>query len=260
VRDGAGRAAGFVVIVRDITDVVAHERELARVEQRSRFGELAAGLAHEIKNPLAGIQGAVDILLARRAAHDPERAVLEGVRREVGRIDATVQTLLDRARPRALNVEPTALAEVLQRAVTLARHHADGLAARGGQRVRLAFEPHAEGLVAAVDAAQIEDAVLSLILNAVDAVDGDGEVVVRLKRTGVDAPPAEALIEVADTGRGIPADQLARIFTPFFTTHPNGTGLGLPAVRRIAQAHRGRVEVASTVGHGSVFTLRLPMN
>jgi signal transduction histidine kinase len=175
-----------------------------------------------------------------------------------------VQTLLDRARPRALNVEPTALAEVLQRAVTLARHHADGLAARGGQRVRLAFEPHAEGLVAAVDAAQIEDAVLSLILNAVDAVDGDGEVVVRLKRTGADSPPAgppaEALIEVADTGRGIPADQLARIFTPFFTTHPNGTGLGLPAVRRIAQAHRGRVEVASTVGHGSVFTLRLPMN
>jgi PAS domain S-box-containing protein len=256
VRDSDGRVLAYVMVVRDITDVVARERELARVEQLARFGELAAGLAHEIKNPLAGIQGAVDILIQRRDLHDPERAVLEGVRREVGRIDATVHALLDRARPRALNFRVASLGEAVQRAVMLARA---SLTAERRQQIHIEFHPTSAPIVMLIDAAQIEDAVLNLILNAVEAIAGAGSVTVRLSERSAEAGPGgEAVIEVEDTGRGIPEPDLQRIFSPFFTTHAHGTGLGLPAVRRIARAHGGRVEVASTLGRGSTFTLRLP--
>jgi PAS domain S-box-containing protein len=251
VRNEAGVVVAYVMVVRDITDVVARERELARVEQLARLGELAAGLAHEIKNPLAGIQGAMDILLSRRDAQDPERQVLEGVKREVERINHTVHLLLDRARPRALQLQPVPLNEIVQRAVNLAR--ASVPAARRAQ-IQLNFRPHADNLVLTLDGAQIEDAVLNLLLNAVDAIDGHGTINVELRR---DAVP-ETVIEIADTGRGINDEDMPRIFSPFFTTHQHGTGLGLPAVRRIARAHGGRVEVRSTPGQGSVFSLHLP--
>lgn len=261
VRDGSGGVVAYVMVVRDVTDVVARERQLARAEQLSLIGELAAGLAHEIKNPLAGIQGAVDILIQRRDPSDPERAVLEGVRREVGRIDATVHALLDRATPRALKLHPTSLDEVVQRAVLLAQHQAASAMTARGSRISLNFQPASEPVLASVDAALVEDAVLNLILNAIAAIDGDGTITVRLRRQQAErkARP-EAWIQVEDTGHGIPAEDLTRVFTPFYTTTPGGTGLGLPAVRRIARAHGGRVEVTSEMGKGSSFTLRLPLD
>jgi PAS domain S-box-containing protein len=250
VLDGQGKIAAYVMVVRDVTDVVAREREQARVEQLARFGELAAGLAHEIKNPLAGIQGAVDILLQRRDAHDPERIVLENVRREVQRINNTVQMLLERARPRTLNFHPTSINETAQQAVSLARA---GLSAERRHRICIEFIPAATAPVLPVDAAQLEDAILNLILNAVEAIESEGAVTVRVKHED-----QHIVIEVADTGRGIAEEDLQRIFSPFYTTQPNGTGLGLPAVRRIARAHGGRVEVVSTPGNGATFAIRLP--
>jgi len=260
VRDRQGKVVAYVMVVRDVTDVIARERELQRAEQLSLIGELAAGLAHEIKNPLAGIQGAVDILIQRRDPNDPERAVLEGVRREVGRIDATVHALLDRASPRALKLQPASLTEVVQRAVLLARHQAACATEVPGHQIRLEFKPASDPIVLPMDAALVEDAVLNLILNATAAIDDDGLITVRIRCHDANGDSrCEAVIEVEDTGRGIPADDLARIFTPFFTTTPGGTGLGLPAVRRIARAHGGCVEVTSTVGRGSIFALRLPL-
>jgi signal transduction histidine kinase len=110
-----------------------------------------------------------------------------------------------------------------------------------------------------IDAAQIEDATHGLLTNAIEAIDGDGTVVVRLSegdREG--AAGREVVIEVEDNGRGIGEEDLSRIFSPFFSTNPNGAGLGLPAVRRVARAHGGRVDAASTLGRGSTFTIRLP--
>ncbi|HZS10492.1 MAG TPA: ATP-binding protein [Blastocatellia bacterium] len=265
VRDESGQVTAYVMVVRDITDVIARERELSRVEQLARFGELAAGLAHEIKNPLAGIQGAVDILIGRRSPNSPEREVLEGVRREVGRVDATVQALLERARPRGFNFQTASLTDAVQRAVSLARHQAAGLAATHGHQIRINFIPSAAPIVMPIDPAQIEDAVLNLLLNAIEAIDHQGSVTVRLcDRSPVNHPGPdggtrnEVVIEVSDTGRGITDDNLLRIFSPFFTTQANGTGLGLPAVRRIVRAHGGQIEVTSAPGTGSTFTIRLP--
>ena len=262
-----GKPYQYVAIRHDITQLKLAEdqirqqaAELQRAAQLSLIGELAAGLAHEIKNPLAGIQGAVDILIRRREATDPEREALEGVRHQVERIDATVRALLDRARPRGHRPTRIALTEVTQRAVNLASAQLTGKAA-WDSRVRLEFAPPANDIVLSADAAQIEDAVLNLIINAIEAIAGDGQVEVTIRRAenADEESGEEAVIEVSDNGRGINREDLARIFNPFFTKTEGGTGLGLPAVRRIARLHGGRIEVKSVPGEGSTFTLHLPL-
>ncbi len=263
-----GKPYQYVAIRHDITQrklaeeqVLQQAAELQRAAQLSFVGELAAGLAHEIKNPLAGIQGAVDILIRRRDKNDPEREALEGMRHEVERIDNTVRALLDRARPRLVSVRSSSLTDIVGRAVNLARAQLTNAAARG-HRVSLEFDPPADLITIPIDPAQIEDAVLNLIINAIESVDGDGQVKIRVARSENDRSEEfedEAIIEISDNGRGISEEDLTRIFNPFFTTRPGGTGLGLPAVRRIARAHGGRVEVQSALGRGSTFALYLPV-
>ena len=259
-----GKPYQYVAIRHDITSRKAAEEqvlrqaaELQRASQLSFVGELAAGLAHEIKNPLAGIQGAVDILIRRRDKNDPEREALEGMRHEVERIDNTVRALLDRARPRLVSVRATSLAEIVGRAVNLAQAQST-IKTISDERVKIEFEPPDDPLIIAIDPALIEDAVLNLIINAIQACDGAGRVTIRVGRNETEFED-EAIVEVSDNGPGIKEEDLTRIFNPFFTTRSEGTGLGLPAVRRIARAHSGTVTVESSVGNGSKFTLRLPI-
>lgn len=251
----------YVAIRHDITQrklaeeqVLQQAAELQRAAQLSFVGELAAGLAHEIKNPLAGIQGAVDILIRRRDKNDPEREALEGMRHEVERIDSTVRALLDRARPRLVSVRATSLTEVVTRTVNLARAQSSN--ASTGGNIKIEFEPSEDPITILIDAAQIEDAVLNLIINAIEAVEKNGEVRIQVGQTETESEN-EAYVEVSDNGRGISDDDLSKVFNPFFTTRTGGTGLGLPAVRRIVRAHGGRVEVQSIPGQGSTFTIRL---
>src|SRR5262245_19691336 len=131
VRDETGKIIAYLMVVRDVTETVANEREVNRRQHAARFGELAAGLAHEIKNPLAGIQGAVDIMIQRRNPNDPERELLEGVRGEIGRIDAIVQSMLNRAQPGTFNFQPASLNAAVHRAVTLAGHQAEAASILG---------------------------------------------------------------------------------------------------------------------------------
>lgn len=264
-----GKPYQYVAIRHDITQrkvaeelVLQQAAELQRAAQLSFVGELAAGLAHEIKNPLAGIQGVVDILIRRRDKNDPEREALEGVRHEVERIDSTVRALLDRARPRLISVRESSLSDIVVRAINLARAQLANITA-GGRKVGIEFQPPADPITIAIDPAQIEDAVLNLIINAIEAVGDKGTVTIQVARSRNELSEEfedEAIVEVSDNGRGISEEDLARIFNPFFTTRTGGTGLGLPAVRRIARAHGGRVEVNSTVGEGSTFSLHLPIS
>ena len=262
-----GKPYQYVAVRHDITQrklaeeqVLKQAAELQRAAQLSFVGELAAGLAHEIKNPLAGIQGVVDILIRRRDKNDPEREALEGMRHEVQRIDATVRALLEKARPRLVSVRETSLTEVVQQAVNVARAQAYG-ATEG--KVTLEFEPPDDPITVRIDPGQIEDAVLNLIINAIEAAGDEGTVRVDVsqreqRRSGAAEP--EAVVEISDNGCGISDENLTSIFNPFFTTRTGGTGLGLPAVRRIARAHGGTVEVDSTPGVGSTFTLHLPVS
>jgi PAS domain S-box-containing protein len=264
--DAEGKPYQYIAIRHEITKLkVAEEKilqqaaELKRAAQLSFVGELAAGLAHEVKNPLAGIQGTVDILIRRRDASDPETEALQAIRHEVERIDGTVRALLERARPRVVSVRASSLTEIVGRAVNLARAQSRNEGAPG-HRVKIEFEPPEDPIIIPIDAPQIEDAVLNLIINAIEAADGDGQVKVRVAQDDPDTDfEDEAIVEVSDNGRGISEADLLRIFSPFFTTRPGGTGLGLPAVRRIARAHGGGVAVKSTPGTGSTFTLHLPI-
>ena len=277
-----GKPYQYVAIRHDITQLKLAEdqirrqaAELQRAAQLSLIGELAAGLAHEIRNPLAGIQGGVDILIRRRDKNDPEREALEGMRHEVQRIDNTVRALLDRARPRLVSVRASSLTNIVQQAVNLARAQLTN-SATGERNVRLEFDPPEDLITIPIDAEQIEDAVLNLIINAIEAADGDGTIRIRVARCEDDGSEPEsspgeltwgagefgeeAIVEVSDDGRGISEEDLSRVFNPFFTTRPGGTGLGLPAVRRIARAHGGRVEVSSSPGKGSTFRIYLPIS
>jgi PAS domain S-box-containing protein len=263
-----GKPYQYVAIRHEITQrklaeekVLKQAAELQRAAQLSFVGELAAGLAHEIKNPLAGIQGAVDILIRRRDKNDPEREALEGMRHEVTRIDSTVRALLERARPRLVSVVEGSLREIVDRAVSVAQGQLIDAASRGRQ-VTLTLEASEDPLIVPMDSAQIEDAVLNLIINAIEAANAGGEVTVRVARIQIERLnelEEEAIVEVSDNGSGIKEEDLSRIFNPFFTTRDSGTGLGLPAVRRIARLHGGRVEVSSVVGQGSTFTIHLPL-
>ena len=260
-----GKPYQYVAVRHDITQrklaeeqVLKQAAELQRAAQLSFVGELAAGLAHEIKNPLAGIQGAVDILIRRRDKNDPEREALEGMRHEVQRIDNTVRTLLDKARPRLVSVRETSLTEVVRQAVNVASAQASGAT---GDKVTLEFDLPDDPITVRIDPAQIEDAVLNLIINAIEATGEEGTVRIGVyRREEGPSGEAEAVVEISDNGCGVSDENLTRIFNPFFTTRTGGTGLGLPAVRRIARAHGGAVEVNSTVGIGSTFTLHLPVS
>jgi len=261
-----GKPYQYVSIRHEITErkqaearVLEQAAELQRATQLSFVGELAAGLAHEIKNPLAGIQGAVDILIRRRDKNDPEREALEGVRHEVSRIDNTVRALLGRARARLVSVRLTSLTETVAHAVSLAKSQIM-TAVTNGQQVAIEYDHPDDPITIQIDPGQIEDAVLNLVLNAIEAVDGKGNVRVRVFRANSDNIEEEqAIVEVSDDGHGIREEDLARLFSAFFTTKREGTGLGLPAVKRIARLHGGRVEVRSSVGQGSVFTIHLPV-
>ena len=258
-----GRPYQYVAIRHDITQrklaeaqVLEQAVQLQRAAQLSFVGELAAGLAHEIKNPLAGIQGVVDILIRRRDKNDPEREALEGMRHEVTRIDNTVRLLLDRARPRPVSLRETSLRELVARSVNLAQAQVTN-GAGSEKQVKVNFEAPEDPVMISIDPGQIEDAVLNLIINAIEAVDDDGQVSIRLSTPQDNSE--QIAIEVSDNGAGIREQDISKVFDPFFTTRQSGTGLGLPSVRRIARLHGGGVDVKSSPGQGSVFTIRLPL-
>lgn len=257
IYDCYNKVSEYLIVIRDVTDVIQREREMARAEQFALIGELVAGLAHEIRNPLAGIQGAMDILIERKRESDPDRLVLENARQEVWRIDAAIGSLLERSRLRAMKLVPSSLANVAKSAVMLAQ---DQIAATidGANKIEIIYLPSLDPMIISIDAAQIEDAILNLILNAIEAVEQTGQISVSLSKNIKSDSTYEAVVTVKDNGKGIPTEHLAKIFNPFFSTKPYGTGLGLAAVRRILRAHNGRVEVDSIEGKGSTFKLCIP--
>jgi PAS domain S-box-containing protein len=247
--------------LRDVTERKQLESKLARAAQLSLIGELAAGLAHEIKNPLAGIKGVIDIILQRRPPIDAEREILESVQHQIERIDCTVRELLRQSRPKPLEFKMASLNETVRRAVQFASHQ-NSLKHTGSGKISTKLDLPKSLLLLPHDSSGIEDAVLNLILNAREAVREreNGKIAVRLSKTRPKKGNREILIEVSDNGCGISAENLEQIFMPFYTTSEGGTGLGLAAVKRIARAHGGNCEVRSTVGKGSTFTIRLPYN
>jgi hypothetical protein len=237
-----------------------HRQRLARAERLARLGEVAASLAHEIKNPLAGIAGAVRVIADEMAEADPRREIMEEILEQVHRLDKTVKDLLEFARPPAPALAPCDIGRVLDRVLILL---AEDPTAKAIRIVR-AYETGLPPLEA--DEKQLGQVFLNLLLNAVQAMPGGGQVGLRTGlHTGNGADPRdwsggdEAVeVRISDSGPGIPAHLVSEVFTPFFTTKPRGAGLGLSICRRIVEDHEGWIGVESTPGQGATFRVILP--
>lgn len=217
-------------------------------------------LAHEIRNPLASIQGVADTFLRRGQLTRQEREWMEAVRREVSKIDARMRELLDISQPRVFHIRQCLLNDLVSGVVLLASHQVNSINNLHGRQLSIEFiDATSEPISVHLDPARIEDAVLNLVLNAIESIEGDGRVTVRLRRMTTSQGAEEALIEVSDTGCGIPPENRRRIFDPLFTTKSDGTGLGLAAVRRTAAAYHGRISFKSKIGRGSKFVFALPL-
>ena len=215
-----------------------------------------AGLAHDVRNSLASIKGVADAFLQRRQLTGQEREWMEAVRHEVLKIDARMRELFDVSQPRPINVTQCSLNDLVSHVVLLATHQVTDRQPRG---ISIQFiDETTEPLVMSLDSTRIEDAVLNLLLNAIDSIEENGRVTVCLRRRGTNGD-GEAMIEVTDNGCGIPLDHRRKIFQPFFTTKCAGTGLGLATVRQTAAAHDGRITFKSRIGRGSKFVLALPL-
>ena len=227
-----------------------HQTQMSRAEHLATLGEMATGLAHEIRNPLAGIAGVIEIIGRDLPSSSPARSVVKEVRQEISRINHIVTDLLQTARPHPPQVRRTDLNTTVEHAVMLGRQQA--LARSVG--ITLRKDPSLPPVEH--DSDQIHQVLLNLLLNALQAIssDRDGEIRVTVKSQG-----KNAAVEVVDNGRGIAPQHLPNIFRPFYTTKGDGTGLGLSLARRIVEDHQGRIDVASTVGKGSTFTVVLPL-
>ena len=263
LRDAEGRPSGHVVIFQDITTIVLMEQDLRRSERLAAVGELAAGIAHEVRNPLASISGSVEILGAGLGVVDTEqRRLMDIVLRETERLDALIGDFLHYARPsppKPRAVDLGVLATELREMYEAARP--------AGVVVRLAVEP---GLRVLADPDQLRQLLWNLVRNADQAMPETGEL--RIEARALPAQEASqddrsheqaggcawVEITVSDTGHGIPSELLDRVFDPFFTTKPRGSGLGLAMVHRIVEANEGSVSVESEPGKGARFRLRLP--
>jgi two-component system, NtrC family, sensor kinase len=226
-----------------------HRTQMSRAEHLATLGELAAGLAHEIRNPLAGIAGVIEIIGRDLPSTSPARAVVKDVRQEITQINRILTDLLETARPHPPQVCMSNLNTTVEHAVMLARQQVLS------KPIKIEFVQAPDLPEVEHDSDQIHQVLLNLLLNAVQAMEGAGSV-----RVEVGSRDDYATVIVSDTGRGISPQHLPNIFRPFYTTKGNGTGLGLSLARRIAEEHHGRIEVSSVVGKGSKFTVLLPFN
>jgi signal transduction histidine kinase len=231
---------------RDLRD--SHE-EIRRIDRLKTVGEIATGLAHEIRHPLASISGALEIIEARSDPASPEAEFSRLAMSEVRRLDTLVWEFLTYARPHDPEPRAVPLGELVAHVVRLLRVEADGV------HVVLDVESSEHPIDVLVDPLQIQQVLLNVMLNAVQATPPGKRVVVRQRLDG-----GEAIVDVIDEGAGISADQLPRIFSPFFTTREQGTGLGLAIAHRITSAHRGSIQVLETSAAGTTFRVRLPVS
>jgi len=240
--------------LREQTDlIVEKEDQLRRAERLSTLGELAAGIAHEIRNPLASIKGTAEIILDPSTSQEKKEEFAQLMVDESNRLNSVVTNFLELARFKRLNREKANINDMLWRMLQIV----DLQLGRSNITVRTDFTPAPPQL--SLDVSQIEHAILNIILNSASAMPEGGTL--RLKtelqeRNGT----REIKVEVTDTGTGIAPEHLPHIFEPFFTTKDDGTGLGLPIVKRIIEAHEGSLEIASEKDRGTAVTITLPID
>ena len=245
-----GAQAGWIIVLEDVTDRANLEEQLRLSEKMAAIGLLAAGVAHEVNTPLTGISSFTQLLLERAEPGDPRTQLLEKIERQTFRAAKIVNSLLNLARPSGGETGPVDVNIVIGDVLSLLEHQFKM------SKIQLRRDLIGSPVVVRGVEYKLQQVFLNLFLNARDAMPKGGWVSVSTRVDG-----GEALVEVGDTGAGIPSEHLARIYDPFFTTKPDGggTGLGLSVTYGIVQEHGGRLSCESDVGQGTRFRLVLPL-
>ncbi len=255
VMSDGGRATGAALFFKDLTLVEqAEERERLR-DRLAAVGEMAAVIAHEVKNPLASIEVMAGLLRRQLADRADFHAPLIDIINEAKMANAIVLEVLEFVRPIRLEMDRTSITRVVSEAVAMAEGHA----VRGETAVKVDI-PGSLPLMLA-DHHQLRQVVTNLLINAFEALEGKGSVTISAMHVQSPEPSraSSVLLEIADDGPGIGPGVTDRIFKPFFTTKAKGSGLGLAIVQKIVDAHEGRIDITSTPGHGATFRVTIPV-
>ena len=248
--NSAGEQLGLVLIFEDVTREIKMENEFRRMGELAAIGQLAASIAHELRNPLSSIKGAAQFLQKEYEDHSAIVEFLGIIIDEVNGLNKLTTEFLDFARPMQLELKPTSVNTVIDKTLQLMSVHITD----NNVVVRENLDESVPEVQADED--QLQQVLRNIIINALQAMPSGGVLTLETGRT----PLGGAYMSITDTGSGIPRDKLDRIFLPFVTTKTKGTGLGLSVVQKIVENHGGRIEVSSEVDKGSTFTMLLPLH
>ena len=244
--DARGKPYQYIAIRADITARKAAEDRLAQQAALARVGQMAAVVAHEVRNPLAGIKGAIQVLISRRAAGDAELPVMRDVVTRVDALGDLINDLMIFARPRPPQPATFSLRPLLLEAIAMLRRDPAGTS--------LEVTVDGPDLTVTADPELVRATVLNLLLNAAQAMGGRGRIAVTIAQSD-----ERCVLEIRDSGPGIPLELREQVFEPFFTTKARGGGLGLPIARRTAELHRGTLTLTAPDTGGTIFTLTMPL-
>lgn len=250
LKSSEGRLVGLVGIFQDLTERKKTEARLRQTDRLAAVGQLTASLAHEIRNPLAAISGSIELMKEEEVA---QPQLLDIVLRETERLKLVTGQLLDFSRPILNPRKPCNLVPLVEEVVSLLEKSCDS----APHPVTFSIQRDAEEVMVAGEPDQLKQVLWNLGLNAIQAMPTGGRLTLAIRRHGFKNGLGWAAIELTDTGRGIPAKEAERIFDPFYTTKPGGTGLGLTIVQKIIDHLGGRIEVSSGAGGGSTFRVLL---
>ncbi len=250
LRDHRGELSGKVVIFQDLTKMKDMEESVKRSERLASVGQLAAGIAHEIRNPLASISGAIQLLREEEFSNPHAQRLMEIIVTESNRLNRLINEFLLYAQPPKATKKKVELDKVVEDTLEIFFR-----TPQWNYGIRLIKEIE-KGIVVECDPQQMQQVLWNLLINAVEAMEGKGVLKVGLRKEPADN---KVILRVTDTGKGIPPDKVERIFDPFFTTKERGTGLGLSIVHKIIEQHRGTITVLSKVGEGTTFNITMPL-
>ncbi|MFP4500367.1 MAG: two-component system sensor histidine kinase NtrB [Candidatus Hydrogenedentota bacterium] len=244
VADREGRRMGYVKTFQDLSEIKALREQMRQVDRLAAIGEMAATVAHEIRNPLGGLRGFAALLARDLEEDDPRRRLVDKILAGAESLDKVVNELLEYTRPVELNLRPTRCGDIVEAACGYLEYDA--------QRIHIENAVHPETRVRA-DADKMRQVFLNILLNAVQSIPAQGRV-----RVWAQAEEDDVAVLFSDTGIGMDDDQIERVFSPFFTTKEKGTGLGLAVSQKIVEGHGGAILARSLPGEGTTITVRLP--
>jgi two-component system sensor histidine kinase PilS (NtrC family) len=249
LRDHDGAEAGSIIIFQDLTQYKEMEEAVRGAEKLAAVGKLAAGIAHEIRNPLASMSGSIQVLRDELELSEENRRLMGIILRETERLNRLITEFLNYARPYKPKKDEVDLGSVMMETLDIFEK---GLSNGRGITIKREIMPEVK---VCGERERLEEVLWNLFNNAVQSMQGEGELTVSLRKND-----NMAVAAVRDTGEGIEEEDLIRVFEPFFTTKTHGSGLGLATVYRIIEAHEGGIRVESEKGKGTVFTILLPIS